>query len=303
MIRAMILVTGAAGFLGHALARELVTRGDAVAGTSRDGAGVPEGADPLALSLDDGGLEGAALLRRLRPSAVLHLAAMADADACARAPAAAQRVNVEATGRLAAAAAELGARFVYTSSDLVFDGSRAPYAEDDPPAPLGPYMASKAAGEAAALEAAPDALVARVALLYGLRRGRKGCFTDLLVERLQRGESVRLFTDQHRTPLLVDDAAELLADLLERGAAGRVHVGGPERVSRLEHGVAIARALGLDPAGCVPSRMSDAPGLSARPADVALRIERLVSLVGRSPLGLADGCGRLASMRPPRPLA
>lgn len=290
----MLFVTGAAGFLGHALARELVARGHAVVGTSRDGDGMPEGVEGVALSLDDGGEAGAQLIRTRRPSAVLHLAAMADADACARDPSAAQRVNVEATGRLAAAAAAVGARVVYTSSDLVFDGTRAPYGEDDAPAPLGPYMGSKADGERATLEAAPGALVARVALLYGLRRGRKGCFTDQLIERLRRAEPVRLFVDQHRTPLLVDDAAHLLADLLERGASGRVHVGGPERVSRLEHGVAIARAMGLDPGGCVPARMSDVAGLAPRPADVSLRIERLVELVGRSPLGVIEGCAALA---------
>ncbi len=289
------LITGAAGFLGHALARELVARGETVVGTSRDGEGMPEGVEGAALSLDDGGHAAAELIRRRRPTAVLHLAAMADADACARDPRAAERVNVEATGRVAAAVAEVGARVVYTSSDLVFDGARAPYAEDDAPAPLGPYMATKAAGERAALAEAPGAaLVARVALLYGLRRGRKGCFTDQLVERLRRAEPVKLFVDQHRTPLLVDDAARLLCDLLERGATGVVHVAGPERVSRLEHGVAIARALGLDPAGCAPARMSDVAGLAPRPADVSLKIERLVGLVGRSPLGVADGCASMA---------
>ncbi|MBX3472304.1 MAG: sugar nucleotide-binding protein [Planctomycetes bacterium] len=290
-----ILVTGAAGFLGHAVARELVARGRRVVGTSRDGQGLPEGVEPAPLSLDDGGQAAGDLVRALRPAAVVHLAAMADADACARAPEAARRVNVDAAGQVAAAASAAGARTLYTSSDLVFGGDRAPYAEDDPPAPLGPYMATKADGEAAVLAADPGALVARVALLYGRRRGRRGCFTDVLVERLRRGEQVPLFVDQHRTPLLVDDAAALLCDLLERRAAGRVHVAGPERASRHAHGLALARALGLDPAGCVAARMADVPGLSPRPADASLRIDRLVGLVGRAPLGLAEGCARLAA--------
>lgn len=290
----MLLVTGAAGFLGDALCRELLSRGRRVVGTSRDGAGAPEGVEPARLELSDGGLAGAELVRRLRPAAVVHLAAMADADACARDPAGAQRVNAEATGALARAAAEVGARFVYTSTDLVFDGTRAPYGEDDPPSPLGPYMATKAAGEGEALAASPSALVVRVALLYGRGRGRRGCFTDQLVRRLSAGDEVRLFTDQRRTPLLVDDAATFLALLLERGAVGRVHLAGPERVSRYEHGLAIARALGLDATRCVPSRMADQPALSPRPADVSLRIDRLVELCGRAPAGVKEACARLA---------
>jgi dTDP-4-dehydrorhamnose reductase len=295
----MLLVSGAAGFLGDALCRELLARGRRVVGTSRDGAGQPPGVEPVALELGDGGRAGAELVRRLRPEAVLHLAAMADADACARDPAGAQRVNADATGALARAAAEVGARFVYTSTDLVFDGTRAPYHEDDPTAPLGPYMATKAKGEEQALAASPAALVVRVALLYGLRRGRRGCFTDQLARRLAAGEEVRLFTDQWRTPLFVDDAATFLALLLERGAAGRVHLAGPERVSRHEHGLALARALGLDASRCVPSRMADLATLSPRPADASLRIERLVALCGRAPSGVAEACARLASNPPP----
>lgn len=291
----MILVTGASGLLGQALARELARRGRTGVGTSRDGARLPAGLEPRALTLDDGGAAAAALVRALRPAAVLHVAAMADADACARDPAAAARVNRDATGALARAAVEVGARVVYTSSDLVFDGTRAPYGEDDPVAPLGPYMATKAEGEALARAAGPGVLVARVALLYGRATGerQRPTFADTLAARLARGEQVPCFADQWRTPVQVDDAAGLLLDLLDRGAEGTVHVAGPERVSRLELARAIARALGLDPAGCRPVRAEDVPGLAPRPPDASLRDDRLRALLGRGGLGVEDGCARL----------
>lgn len=293
-----VLVTGAAGFLGWWLTHELLRRGHAVHGTSRDGQGLPPGAVEHALELADGGAAGAALLRALRPEAVFHLAALSDADACAREPEQAERVNARAPGALAAAARDLGAWFVQASTDLVFDGTRAPYAEEDPPAPLGPYMASKAAAERAVLEAAPQALVARVALLYGLAGGRKGCFSGALLERLRRGEPVTLFTDQHRTPLLVQDAAELLADLLSLRPAGLLHLAGPERVSRHVHGLALARAFGVDPRGCRAGSLRDTPGLAPRPADVSLLTARLARLVGRSALGVEAGCRRAAAEGP-----
>ncbi len=283
------LVTGASGFLGRALADELRARGRDVVGTSH-------GHTPgfVALSLDDGGRAAADLVRSLRPAAVVHLAAMSDPDACARDPGRAAQVNAAASGAIASAAAEVGAHLVFASTDLVFAGDRAPYAEDDPTGPLGPYMASKVAAEARVRAASPAHLVVRLALLYGPSRGTRPSFTDGLVARLRRGEPSTLFVDQWRTPLLVDDAAALLADLLERRAGGLLHLAGPERVSRHGHGVAIAAALGLDPALCRPARLADAP-IAPRPADASLRIDRLVGLLGRTPRGIGAGCLRLAS--------
>lgn len=288
-----ILVTGAAGFLGWYAAAALVEAGHAVVGSSQDGAGLPPGVAPLALELGDGGRAGAAWILSERPRAVLHLAAISDADACAREPDRCRTVNVEAAAELARAAEETGAWFGFASTDLVFDGARAPYGEEDPPAPLGPYMGSKADAEREVRRAHPEALVARVALLYGLAGGRKGCFSDTLLARLAAGEAVSLFADQHRTPLHVEDAAALLRDLLVRRASGLVHLAGPERVSRLEHGRALAAACGLPLALCREATMADVPKLSPRPADVSLRIERLVSLLGRRPWGIAEGARRV----------
>jgi len=288
-----VLVTGAAGFLGWYAARALADRDRTVVGTSRDGAGLPPGVEARALALDDGGAAAADLLRELRPGAVIHLAAESSADACARDPARARRINAEATGAIARAAAEVGAWLLFSSTDLVFDGTAAPYAEDDPTSPLGPYMASKVEGEAAVLAASPEHLVVRVALLYGRAGGRKGGFCDAFLRRLERGEDTPLFVDQFRTPLLVGDAAELLADLEARRPGGVLHLAGPDRVSRYEHGLILAETLGRDPALCEPVPMSAVSGLAPRPPDVSLAIDRLVALVGRSPRGVRAGARAL----------
>lgn len=289
-----VLVTGGSGFLGWYLTRALLARGQETHGTSTDGAGLPAGVEPHPLSLDDGGAAGVALIERLRPAAVLHLAALSNADQCAREPERARRVNAEATGRLAAAAAEVAAYFVYTSSDLVFDGTAPPYVEDDPTAPIGDYMATKAAGEQAVLAANPAALVARTTLMYGVAGGRHGCFTDHVLAELRGGEPIRLFQDQHRTPLYVEDAARILCDLLELRPAGLLHLGGPQRVSRFEQGLALADALGIEQALCVPIDMHDIEGLAPRPADVSLNVDKLCGLIGRRPLDVAAGYAALA---------
>ncbi|MCA8921652.1 MAG: SDR family oxidoreductase [Planctomycetes bacterium] len=289
-----VLVTGGSGFLGCYVCDALLARGHGVIGTSTDGQSLPDGVTRAALRLDDGGREAAKLVGSLSPDAVLHLAAFSDADRCAQDPAAAQRVNAQATGRIAHAAHARGAHLIYASTDLVFDGRESPYADDAPLSPLGVYPLSKALGEAAVRAVNPAFLVARLALMYGLKRGRHGSFTDHFVERLRAGEPVKLFVDQWRTPVEVGDAAQLLVELLEQRTPGVLNVAGPERVDRHELGLALAEALDLDTSLCHPGRVADA-GLAPRPADVALDVRRLTALLGRSPLGVAEGCARVAA--------
>ncbi|MEZ6185441.1 MAG: sugar nucleotide-binding protein [Planctomycetota bacterium] len=170
----------------------------------------------------------------------------------------------------------------------MFDGTRAPYADDDALAPLG-LPVSKALGEAVVRATSSRFLVRADRRSTELARGRH--------RRHGRGspaEAVRLFVDQWRTPLEVGEAAELLVDLLEGRTAGVINVAGPERVSRRELGLALAGALGLDTGLCEAGHMAEA-GLAPRPADVALDVTRLCEETGRVPRGVLEGCVEIAA--------
>ena len=242
-----ILLTGASGYLGRYLLAELGARGLEVV-TER---------------LDLGDREALARgLSRLQPARILNAAALAVLAACERDPARAWRVNAEAVGALAAS----GARLLQLSTDLVFDGRSAPYAETAPPAPLSVYGRTKAAGEQAAL-ASPRALVVRLPLLFG--PSHDGCrgATDAIRQALASRCPLTLFTDEVRTPLHVRDAAAACVELLLADAAGIRHLPGPERISRAELGRRFARSAGLATDGL----LHEAPGTDAlRPKDVSL---------------------------------
>jgi nucleoside-diphosphate-sugar epimerase len=183
----MILVTGASGFIGRALCRDLVARGRATAGACRPDrrAAVPPGVErrPIGDLADEDAWRGALA----RTEAVVHLAGIAhvaDRRAAADAAEHAHRVNAEATRRLAAAAAAAGARrLVFVSTAKVHgETSAAPWREDAPPAPSDPYAASKWAAEQALAEtargAAIEIVVLRPPLVYG--PGVKANFLALL---------------------------------------------------------------------------------------------------------------------------
>ncbi len=181
----------------------------------------------------------------------------------------------------ARAAADAGARFLLTSTDLVFDGERAPYAEHAPAQPVMPYGALKLEAEAAVREAHPEAVVLRLALLVGtsgeVRR------PDYEVGRLEAGEPVDAFTDEWRTPIHVDDAARGVWDLVLGDAAGTFHLGGPERMSRHTLARLTCRLHGFDEA-----LVREARRPADRPKDVSLDSSRLIQLLGWAPQRLSD---------------
>jgi dTDP-4-dehydrorhamnose reductase len=124
-----------------------------------------------------------------------------------------------------------------------------------------------------------DCLVARISLLYGPTPSGRPGFYDAGIEALRRGEARSFFKDEFRTPLDYGTAALILVRLVESNAVGVVHVGGRERVSRLELMRCAAAASGIDLDLVRPNRQADARLPEPRPADVSLDTSRLARLL------------------------
>jgi dTDP-4-dehydrorhamnose reductase len=278
-----VLVTGAGGLVGGRLAALLAGPFQVVAG--RHEAPSPEGVQSVPLDvLSEAAIEAA--LSDARPEAVVHAAAVADPDRCEREPERAAALNEGATRVLARHCRRRDIRLLSLSTDLVFPGDRAGWAETDPPAPLLVYGRSKLGGEAAALSEHPGSAVLRVALVCGRGHGPRATASESIAWALRAGRTVRLYTDQYRTPIDPESIASAVARLLPGSERGVFHLGGPERVSRYELGVRTARLLGLDPAGIKATLFADAAGAAPRPADVSLDSGRAQRELGWRPRGL-----------------
>ena len=187
-------------------------------------------------------------------------------------------MNVEATARLADWCERHERRTLFTSTDLVFDGSKSWNREDDPAEPSLAYGQSKLEAEPY-VRAIPDGLVVRLSLLYGPSRspGRL-TYMDRTVSAWKRGEPQTFFEDEFRTPLDLATAARAIVGLVESTTTGLIHLGGRERLSRYELARRVALALGFDPRSVAANRQGDVPSVEPRPADVSLDTERFASL-------------------------
>jgi dTDP-4-dehydrorhamnose reductase len=245
----------------------------------------PAGPESLAADLD-GTNDVARLLDTARPDAVVHAAVLGRADECEARPDDAERVNARLPGLVARACRERGLRLIALSTDLVFDGSRPWSSEAAAPNPLHVYGHTKRAGEEAALEAHPEAAVARIALVLGRGHGARATSSESVLRALRAGRPVTLYTDEFRTPVDPESVTDAVARLLAARSSGLFHLGGPERISRYELGRRVARVFGLPEAGIVAARQADHPGPDRRAPDVSLDSARAERELGWKARGL-----------------
>jgi len=278
-----VLVTGAGGTLGSVLMRVLRDRGVRACGLISTRGPVPYVGDVSRVDLTDPRTYRDHILQ-LAPRAIVHLAAISKPAQAHANPELAHTLNIETTAVLTELSAQLGARLLYASTDMVFDGEHgAPYSESDTPDPGTYYGRTKLAGESYALTY-HSALVARLPLLYGLSEAtREPTFFENMLVALREGHPVSLFEDEVRTPLWLEDAAHALSQLVDSPLTGVVHVAGPEAVSRLHMGEQLAAAMGCSPASIVRSRRADHPSEEPRPGNLSLHSGRYVKHFGQPP--------------------
>jgi dTDP-4-dehydrorhamnose reductase len=282
------LVLGGSGFLGaHVVATALARSGTGASVYSASREPSRTAGDARAVEFDalrEGGVD--AIFREIAPKRVVLCTALAKIEDCEAYPELARTLNVELPRRVAVACAEIGARLVAVSTDLVFGGGTpraGGYVEEDPTAPVSHYGATKALGEDAVVQSNANALVVRVPLLFGPSGGRGRGASDGLLAAIARGEKPRLFTDEWRTPLSVVEAAAALCELLDSSVTGRLHVAGPHRISRYDLGLWALRVKGLPPNLIEPALAADLGTKSLRPADACLDARKARSLLD-SPL-------------------
>ncbi|HEY6459466.1 MAG TPA: NAD-dependent epimerase/dehydratase family protein [Polyangiaceae bacterium] len=246
----MIVVTGATGFLGGAVVRALLARGEAVKALVRPSSSAAA-LDVPGVSVAYGDVASAEGLREAFDGArmVVHAAGMLGQPGVPDAT----YVRVHATGTanvLAAARAAGVVRVVHVSSPGVLGPLRrgAPDADEEAPLrPTNPYERSKAAAEdvvrADAEKHGPIAVVVRPEFVYGPHDRH----VLRLFEAVARGRFVYFGAgDAVCHPTFIDDAVAGLLSAAERGTPGRIyHVAGPRPVSIVELAGTYAAALGV----------------------------------------------------------
>ncbi|MCE9636073.1 MAG: sugar nucleotide-binding protein [Planctomycetes bacterium] len=252
-----VLVLGGSGWLGAAVVEVFAARFELHAPAHGAVHGAVDIADAVSV---------AAAIRVARAEVVVNLAAANTGDAETMG-----RVNALAPGVVAACTRAAGARLLHMSTDLVLDGRAAPYADDAPPHPVNVYGRTKAAGEAAVRAADPTAVILRTSLVFDPDVPDR--FTRSVVERLARGESATLYTDEIRCPISRLRLAFVLAELVERADIRGIsmNVAGTQALSRFDFAMRLLPRFGATRTDLVRAALAaDAP--DPRPIDLTLDV-------------------------------
>ena len=282
-----LLITGGSGFLGGHL---LAQAGDDwnVYTTYKSRPLSFDGATPASLDLAKE-KEIQDLVEKVQPDVIIHTAAWSDLGGCERDHERAFHINTTATAILAELSSRLGCRLIYVSSDMVFDGEKGDYSESDDTRPINVYGKTKLAGEKFIKSVCSDYVIARSALIYGRPMTGSNSFSEKILVRVRSGEKMNLFTDQFRTPVLVQDLARALLELGDMTFTGTIHLGGQTKVDRYTFGLRLAELKDLPGNQLVPISMLDVTFDAPRPRDVSFDTSKAKKLLKTALSGYMEG--------------
>ncbi len=290
-----VLVTGASGFIGTrvvtCLSQMWTTVGTWFTNKAISGAGCES------FQLDVRELDQVLdlIAKRLKPGVIVHIAGTKDIEFCQTYPSEAWQLHVEGTKNIVNACQKIGARIVYISTDCVFNGEKERYAESDPTQPFNTYGATKSAGEQIVINSGLQSLIIRVSLLFGWSLpGQASNYALKVLESLTEGKNVEAPTNLYNTPVLIDDAAEIIARLaMDYSLDGTIHLAGKDRINRYEFARLTARVFGFDKRRVLP--VLDYTGL--RQPNSCLDCQKLEGLMGKQMPGIEESLEHMFSRR------
>jgi dTDP-4-dehydrorhamnose reductase len=171
---------------------------------------------------------------------IIYIAGEANADIAEKERERTHILNVDAVSTIAKYAKD--SKFVYISSEYVFDGSSGPYGSGSAAKPINYYGYTKLEGEKVSLKNFPDSLIVRLGALYGYNGPLdKETTVSKLISSLSKPEPLKADNVQIKHPVLLEDAANLLLKLLDYNAKGVYQINGPEGLNKQEMAERIAK--------------------------------------------------------------
>lgn len=228
------------------------------------------------------------LIEKIKPHVVIHTAAMTDVDACEVNKQKAIQINAEGTKNLVIVANKIGAKFVYLSTDYVFNGKKGMYIEEDVVDPINVYGESKLIGEKITQQWCRDFLITRASVIYGATEGN---FVTWLLSQLAQHKDLSIVDDQYASPTYNHDLAEQLKALIQNDAQGVFHTAGAERMNRYQFSLEIASFFGYDTSIIKPVDINTLDWIARRPHDSSLDISKITRF--KKPYKVQEALGEL----------
>lgn len=258
-----VLVTGAGGQLGQSLDLQNVT-------TIRTSRSKSDSIDVILDVTDNQNVES--LINEHDPDIILHLAAMTNVDGCELNPDKAHEINVKGTANLLKL---FDGKFIFLSTDYVFNGEDGPYSENDEVDPINVYGRSKLDAENIVKEISNDWVILRTNVVWNIGGSYHASFADWLVNELTNERTVKIVTDQWNNPTHTDDLGRVIDQIIEKDAQGLFHYGSSDVLNRYDFAKLIANVYELDESLITPIRTESLNQSAKRPLKSGLKTDKI----------------------------
>ena len=231
------------------------------------------------------------LLNDFQPEVIINASALSVVDYCEQHPEEAYAMNVMAVKHLAEYSRDHSCRLIHLSTDFVFDGtSSIAYTETDAPNPVNYYGKTKQWSEEVIGQLCTDYAIVRVEVVYGKPLPKQhGNIVHLVKNRLENGQSIRVVSDQFRSPTWVEDIACAIEQLLSNQHQGIYHICGGETLSVAEIAYRAAKYFNLDTSLIEPITTEAMNEATPRPPFTPMSVEKAQQAFGYQPSALEEG--------------
>jgi len=291
-----VLITGASGLLGANLARHYAPKTETFGWYATNPVSIASARlDQIDITDQDSVSQA---LSEINPELIIHCAAATNVEWCEQNPEAAKAVNETATEFLAMKATDLGVKFVFTSTDSVFDGKKSRYSESDPPSPRNSYASGKVRTEKLVAARNPEALIIR-SYFYGYSPSGTRSLLEWVLVKARAGNEVPGFTDSYFSPISVEDFAITLDLAIAAETTGLLHLGSSNRISKYDFAKFVMETYDCDMSLLKPITVDDLGLTADRPRDTSLDVSKLEGIWGKPVPTAQNGIRRIGAHNNP----
>ena len=293
-----ILVTGANGLLGQHLVNDFAGKGHEVLGLGKGTCRLPETIEGQwtyrTADISDVSALEAATAAFGRPDVFIHAAAETQVDACETNQANCYRTNVTGTENSLLLAKKFDCQFIFISTDFVFNGEQGLYKEEDAMDPINYYGQTKMEGERLVEKHSSNHAILRTCLVYdNALQGTRSNIMTWVKDNLDRGQSIKVVSDQIRTPTYIGDLVKGVELTMLSGSTGIFHISGEEVFTPYDMAMSTVAHFNLDGnlITKVDASVFSQPG--KRPLKTGFNIEKAKRLLGYQPISFLEGMRKM----------
>jgi dTDP-4-dehydrorhamnose reductase len=169
-------------------------------------------------------------------------------------------------------------KFVYISTDSIFDGKAGNYTEEDEPNPLNVYAKSKLAGELNSKKCYDNCIIARTNII-GYHINNQKSLSEWAIMNLRNNKSISGFNDVYFNPLYTKINAKCLKDLIEIDYSGIINLASNNYIDKYSFLVLLSNALEMSQNLIISQKYDQNNFKAIRPLNTTLNNTKLKNLL------------------------